>query len=266
MLRDVATTSEGYASEQLSSWPRFYLEYLKPWVDRERTERILEVGCGLGVGIALFNRDHYEAHGIDLPDLAAHWARASRDPRYFIIGDGGRTPFPDGYFDAVITLGTIEHIGTLTGHNTLAADYRARRNSFAAELLRITRPGGRLLVSCPNKTFPVDIHHQPTDGATKGRDRNRRQAIFARTGLNWHWPFGRYHLLSYREIKKLFCRENGARAIRPISARSYFAFKRTGSLPALKRFDSLIRGYIENLPGPLRRTFLNPFLIVEIRR
>ena len=107
MLRDVATTSEGYASEQLSSWPRFYLEYLKPWVDRERTERILEVGCGLGVGIALFNRDHYEAHGIDLPDLAAHWARASRDPRYFIIGDGGRTPFPDGYFDAVITLGTI---------------------------------------------------------------------------------------------------------------------------------------------------------------
>jgi SAM-dependent methyltransferase len=265
-MREAVTTSEEYASEQLSSWPRFYREYLKPWVERERTERVLEVGCGLGAGIALFNRDHYEAYGIDLPTLAAFWARESRDPRHFIIGDGGRMPFPDGCFDAVITLGTIEHIGTLTGHITLAADYRARRNSFAAELLRVTRPGGRLLVSCPNKSFPVDTHHQPADEATKNGHGNRRQAIFARSGLNWHSPIGRYHLLSYREIKGLFCRDHGARGIRPLSAKSYFSFKKTGSLPAVKHFASLISGYIEHLPGPLRGTFLNPFLIVEIRR
>jgi SAM-dependent methyltransferase len=265
-LNEVDSTSEEYAAAQISSWRRFYQEYLKPWADQEKTERILEVGCGLGMGIALFRRDGYDAFGIDLPNLAPFWAREKRDPRHFFLSDGGRTPFPDGYFDAVITLGTIEHIGTLTGHNTLAADYGATRKSFAAELLRITKPGGRLLVSCPNKSFPVDIHHQPTDEATENRDGNRRQAIFARTGLNWHRTFGRHHLLSHSEIKKLFCRDNDAQSIRAITAKSYFAFKRTGSLKMLRRFKSLISIYIEHLPGPFRKTCLNPFLIVEIRR
>jgi SAM-dependent methyltransferase len=265
-LDKVDSTSEEYASEQISSWQRFYRDYLKPWVDREQTERVLEVGCGLGMGIALLRQDGYDAFGIDLPNLAPFWAREKRDPRHFIVGDGGRTPFPDGYFDAVITLGTIEHIGTLTGHNTLAADYGAIRNSFAAELLRITKPGGRLLVSCPNKSFPVDIHHQPTDEATEKNRKKLRQAIFNRTGLNLHSPVGRNHLLSFRELKKLFCRDNGARTIRTIPAKYYFAFKRAGSLRMLRRFKSPIRAYMELLPGPLRKTFLNPFLIVEIRR
>ncbi len=265
-LHGIASTSEEYASEQLASWQRFHEEFLKPWVDREHSRSIVEIGCGLGVGVDLFAGEGYDAFGLDLPNLAVFWKREERDPGRFFCGDGGRTPFPNGHFDAVITLGTIEHIGTLTGHNTLAADYLARRDAFAAELLRITKPGGRLLVSCPNKSFPVDIHHQPTDEAAEHGGKNRRQAIFARTGLNWHWPFGRYHLLSYREIKDLFCRVHGARAIRPISAKSYFAYKRTGTLPILKGIDSLIRGYIEQLPAPLRGTFLNPFLIVEIRR
>lgn len=265
-LREIASTSDEYAAEQLASWPRFYAEFLKPWVERERSRRVLEVGCGMGAGIELFARDGYDAFGLDLPNLAPFWEREKRDPGRFFCGDGGRTPFPGGYFDAVFSLGTIEHIGTLTGHNTLSADYLARRSAFAAELLRITTPGGRILISCPNKSFPVDVHHMPTDEATKERSQNQRQAIFSRTGLNWHWPFGRYHLLSYREIRDLFCSTNGARAIRPVSAKSYFSFKRTGSLPGLKRFAPLIGGYIENLPGWLRGTFLNPFLIVEIRR
>ncbi|MBE0665018.1 MAG: class I SAM-dependent methyltransferase [Candidatus Aminicenantes bacterium] len=265
-LRKTKSTSEEYAAEQISSTRRFYQEYLKPWVDREKTERILDVGCGLGMGVAFLCRDGYEAYGIDLPHLAGFWARENRDPRHFINGDGSHTPFPDGYFDAVVTLGTIEHIGTISGHNTLAAGYRAVRNSFAAELLRVTKPGGRILISCPNKSFPVDIHHQPTDENSTEKAENRRQAIFDRTGLNLHLPFGRYHLLSFREIKKTFCRDNGAQAIRSLSARSYFAYKRTGSLKMLKQFKSLISLYMEHLPGPLRSTFLNPFLIVEVRR
>jgi SAM-dependent methyltransferase len=265
-LQETKSTSEEYAAEQLSSSRRFYQEYLGPWIERERTERILDVGCGLGMGVSLLCRDGYEAYGIDLPHLASFWAREKREPQHFINGDGSHMPFPDGYFDAVVTLGTIEHIGTINGHGTLADNYRAVRNSFAAELLRVTKPGGRILISCPNKSFPVDIHHQPTKDARKNGHGSRRQAVFAKTGLNWHRPFGRYHLLSYREIRELFCRANGARTIRPISAKSYFAFKRTGSLPALKRFAPLISGYIENLPGWLRSTFLNPFLIIEIRR
>jgi len=51
--------------------------------------------------------------------------------------DGRRLPFPDGEFDAVVVVDMLEHV----------ADDRA----FLAELFRITRPAGRLVVNTPHR-------------------------------------------------------------------------------------------------------------------
>ena len=48
---------------------------------------------------------------------------------------GERLPFPDGEFDRVVVVDMLEHV----------PDDRA----FAAELARVTRPGGRLVVNTP---------------------------------------------------------------------------------------------------------------------
>jgi ubiquinone/menaquinone biosynthesis C-methylase UbiE len=51
--------------------------------------------------------------------------------------EGDRLPFPDAAFDRVAVVDMLEHV----------ADDRA----FAAELARVTRPGGRLVVNTPHR-------------------------------------------------------------------------------------------------------------------
>jgi SAM-dependent methyltransferase len=263
---EMESTSEDYAEEQQASWRRFYDEFLKPWADRDSARRILEVGCGVGMGIRFFAEEGYEAYGLDIPCLAKFWECVGNDPRHFVLGDGAAMPFPDGFFDAVYTLGTIEHIGTKVGHYTLADNYQETRVAFAKEMLRVTRPGGRLLVTCPNKSFPVDIHHEPTDDATPEGTMHFRRYVFDRFGMTLHKPFGKYHLFSFGELKRLFCVDNEAATAEALPLQHYFAFKRTGSLGLLRLFKGAIVNYVENMPPILRRSCLNPFLVVEIRK
>jgi SAM-dependent methyltransferase len=263
---EMESTSEDYAEEQQASWHRFYDDFLKPWVDREPGRRVLEVGCGVGMGIRFFAEEGYDAYGLDIPCLAKFWERVGNDPRHFVLGDGAAMPFPDGYFDAVYTLGTIEHIGAKVGHYTLAENYRDTRIAFAKEMLRVTKPGGRLLVTCPNKSFPIDIHHEPTDDATPEGTMRFRRYVFDRYGMTLHKPFGKYHLFSFGELRRLFCADNAATSADALPLTHYFAFKRTGSLGLLRLFKRAIVYYIENMPATLRRSCLNPFLVVEIRK
>ncbi|GMV92279.1 MAG: hypothetical protein AMXMBFR82_20570 [Candidatus Hydrogenedentota bacterium] len=263
---EMESTSEDYAEEQQASWRRFYDEFLKPWADRDDAKRILEVGCGVGMGIRYFAEEGYESYGLDIPCLSKFWKRIGNDPRHFILGDGAAMPFPDDYFDAVYTLGTIEHIGTKVGHYTLADNYQETRIAFAREMLRVTKPGGRLLVTCPNKSFPIDIHHEPTDDATPEGSMRFRRYVFDRFGMTLHKPFGKYHLFSFGELRRLFCVDNNASAAEALPLKHYFAFKRTGSLGLLRLFKGAIVSYVENMPAVLRRSCFNPFLVVEIRK
>ncbi|GMU91630.1 MAG: hypothetical protein AMXMBFR4_06880 [Candidatus Hydrogenedentota bacterium] len=265
-FHDMETTTEEYADEQRESWRRFYVEYLKPWVQREDARRVLEVGCGMGMGVRFLRDDGFEAYGVDIPCLARYWARAGNDPAYFFTCDGAAMPFRDRYFDAVYTLGTIEHIGATVGHYTLNDNYWDTRIAFAKELLRVTRTGGRIMVSCPNKAFPIDIHHGPADTATPPHKMRIRRRIFDRFGMTLHKPFGKYHLLSYGELRSLFCDAGRAQSITPLPLKHYFAFKRTGRLGPLRPIKSAIVAYVESMPALLRRSPLNPFLVVEVRR
>jgi len=262
----VETTTEEYADEQRENWRRFYDAFLAPWLEREDANRILEIGCGVGMGIRFSNEAGKEAYGIDLPCLSPFWAKVENDPAAFFLAEGARLPFPDDYFDALYCLGVIEHVGTLVGHYTLADDYRDQRVAFARELLRVTKPGGRLLVTCPNRRFPIDIHHDPTDDATPPGTMRFRRWFYDRFGMTLHWPFGQYHLFSLGDFRELFVSECGASSAEPLPLRHYFGFHRMGSLPGVGLVKGLAARYIEQIPRVLRGTCFDPFLVVEIRR
>ena len=57
---------------------------------------------------------------------------------------GEHLPFPDAAFDAVFSHEVLEHV----------ADDRA----CAAEMVRITRSGGRIVVFVPNRLYPFETH------------------------------------------------------------------------------------------------------------
>jgi SAM-dependent methyltransferase len=260
------TTPEEYAETQLHSGQRLFDEYILPLLLKERFSTVLDAGCGMGMGVTRLADQGYRAFGIDLPNMAKFWARAGKDPKRFFCADAARLPFRDGFFDVVYCMGAFEHIGTVNGFFTLLDDYREIRRACAMELLRVTKPAGRIIVACPNKSFPADIQHPPADSASPPSFWLKlRSAVYDKTGVNFHPMWGRYHLASYPEIRRLFCEEGGARAFRPLPLRDYFGFS-TFERTTLKPFLHLVKFYLNHLPPFLRASFLNPYMLVEIRK
>jgi hypothetical protein len=128
----------------------------------------------------------------------------------------------------------------------------------------VLRPNGRLLVTCPNKSFPVDIQHGPNDDGLSA-DNRFRSWLHHKTGINVHRTWGEYHLLSPREVKRLFCAEAGARSSRTLPIRGYFGFRRFQK-GFLKPFAYVATAYVNRLPRITWDTFLNPYTLVEIRK
>ena len=249
---------EAYAEHQEGSAERRVRDFLSPYARSVGARRLLDAGCGVGSVPAALTEAGLDAYGVDLPKAAPFWERAGRDPGRFFVADATRLPFADGSFDLVLSMGVIEHIGTLTGHCTLAPDFRARRQAYARELTRVA--SGRLLVSCPNKLFPVDLHHGPGDAATPpGRVRG---GISRRLGVNVHRTWGDYHLLSLREVRDLFLAA-GARQVSPLPAAGFFSFDgvRGGRLAGVA---GPARAWVERMPPAARGSFLDPFVLAEV--
>jgi SAM-dependent methyltransferase len=121
---------------------RLVVELLKP-CDHDR---ILEVGCGYGwISQALWEAANIEWTGVDLSAemvgrlRAAYPGRGSRT----LLVDARRLPFRDGEFDKVLCTGVLMHISD---------------NATAVrELIRVLRPGGRLLCSINNALSPFSL-------------------------------------------------------------------------------------------------------------
>jgi SAM-dependent methyltransferase len=173
-----------------------------------------------------------------MPVTSKYWAILNRPSQSFICCDAVKMPFPTNYFDIVYSLGVIEHIGTTDGHQNLAANYQSIREHFAKELLRVTKENGGIIISCPNKSFPIDIQHGPISSGA-GKFTKLRQLVWDRFRLNIHRTRGDYHLLSYGEIKTLFGDLGMARSIRPLPLKNFFAFSSVQS-GFLKKMGKII--------------------------
>ena len=109
-------------------------------------DRVLEVGCGYGwISEVLWNAARIEWTGIDRSDTMIR-RLASAHPRYgtrILIADACRLPFPNNQFDKVLCTGVLMHVA----ENTLAI----------GELIRVLRPGGKLLCSINNALSPFSV-------------------------------------------------------------------------------------------------------------
>jgi SAM-dependent methyltransferase len=104
------------------------LEAVRRYLDAlPRETRVLDAGCGEGVLVDEY-RDRIAIAGLD-----ANYASER-------VTQGSLTalPFPDGSFDRALCLDVLEHL-----------QYEEQPRALA-ELFRVLRPGGELLVSIPN--------------------------------------------------------------------------------------------------------------------
>lgn len=103
----------------------------------------LDVGCGTGVLAERLAGHGYEMTGVD-PSEGMLEVLAERAPRVRgVRASGTELPFEDGSFDLVLTVAALHHI---------AAPEAVR--ATLAELVRISRPGGRVLIWDHNPRNP----------------------------------------------------------------------------------------------------------------
>jgi SAM-dependent methyltransferase len=109
---------------------------------------VLDAGVGEGYGAAILARAATTVVGVDLePEVIEHAAANYPDVR-FERADLMELPFAEKSFDAVVSLQVIEHL--------------PRPREFVSEIARVLRPGGRLILSTPNRlTFSPDGIRNP---------------------------------------------------------------------------------------------------------
>ena len=111
------------------------------WADPSG-RRVLDVGCGVGMYTAAFLRVTPSVFGVEVEPERAREAKGRATGVVQAVGE--RLPFADGTFDLVFSHEVLEHV----------QDDRA----CAEEMVRVARPGGRIVVFVPNRWYPFETH------------------------------------------------------------------------------------------------------------
>ncbi len=114
--------------------------------DLAEGKRVLEIGCGSGMGLAYLQRRAAVAVGGDPSEALLAEARQHLPQAQLVRLDAQQLPFPDESFDVVLMLEVIYYIADV--------------DRAFAECRRVLRPGGQLLVCLPNRDRP-DFNPSP---------------------------------------------------------------------------------------------------------
>ena len=104
----------------------------------DRGRRALDAGCGTGFQTAALEKLGYESHGVDISAGVLRIAARTLSRSWLARGNLESLPYADESFDAVVCCGSTL---SFTGKPTRAV----------AELARVLRPGGALLLECEHK-------------------------------------------------------------------------------------------------------------------
>lgn len=108
-------------------------EQVQAFVQPQADERALDAGTGAGALALALAPSVAEVTGVDVePELLARARERAPANASFVEGDATALPFPDALFDLAGTMRTLHHV--------------RRPELVVAELARVVRPGGRVLV------------------------------------------------------------------------------------------------------------------------
>lgn len=118
------------------------LKMLAKWATLEDA-RVLVDGIGIGMYAAKI-RERYTptVHGFDIEQDRV--AAAQKHAPLAVVAAAEFHPYQSNSFDAVFSHEVIEHV--------------ADPYATAREMVRVARPGGRIVIFCPNRWYPFETH------------------------------------------------------------------------------------------------------------
>lgn len=132
-------------------------EFIDRLHDR-RAKTVCDAGCGCGVYSLKLATNGFAVSGFDISAKAAEIASAlvhrSGFPAELRQGSVLAIPYPDGTFDGVICRDVLDHMG------------KSDCTTAIRELLRITAPGGLVLISVDHadEEYELEPHFRNDDG------------------------------------------------------------------------------------------------------
>jgi len=117
------------------------LEIMRRHVELE-DKSILDIGCGVGAFVRRLREFSPRVAGIDVDrERVTEGGKALPD---LALAVGERLPFADAVFDVVLLHEVLEHV----------TDDQATLR----EANRVLRPGGCVVIFCPNRLYPFETH------------------------------------------------------------------------------------------------------------
>ncbi len=224
--------SSGYERHRHQGYHQF-IDDLEVALSREHCQgRVLEAGCGTGLILRRLAVDATEAIGLDLSAGMLAWARARG--LKVLQGSVDAVPFPDDYFDAVVSFKVLAHVPTIA--------------ETVAELVRVTRPGGYLVLEFYNRhslRHLIKVLKQPTRIGRSYTDADVYTRYDSLADVRSYLPAGKAELL----------RVHGVRVLTPSS---HFH-----SVPVIKNLLTTAERFAAS--APLLR-HLGGFMVVVLRR
>ena len=152
---------------------------------RSHVRRVLDLGCGDGRHLLFLGRLGYEMYGVDFAPTALNHSKERLDQEglhaELKCGDMSQLPWPDQYFDAVVSIRVLHHHRIVSVRKTLD------------EICRVLRPGGYVLAT---------VMKEPPQ-------RDWKEGHFAKTGPQTYVPLKGHekglphHFFTERELREL---------------------------------------------------------------
>jgi len=240
--------------EQSNDWlsRRYLIPTLEGLLAGVRRPRVLSLGCGTGVDVDLLADRGFDVVGIDCGNRSGAWPRRTHQDR-LCLANGKRLPFETASFDAAYCGCVFPHVGVEGDSNRVTATYREERLTIAREIGRVLRPGGHVMVSSPNRLFPIDIFH--------GRS---PEQPFPRLNPPWN-PF----LLSAGDYRRMLA-QAGCDRTRLLPVKGYWGFIRMkgrfkGRLLAFP-IETIFNAVSTEALRALRGSPISPWIVMAARR
>jgi len=140
------------AKKGAAGWEAFYREGSSPSVEpdpnllapidffrRNHVRRVLDLGCGDGRHLIFLGKLGYEMYGLDFAPTALNHSKERLDREGLHVelkcGDMSQLPWPDQYFDAIVSIRVLHHHRIVSVRKTLD------------EICRVLRTGGYVLAT-----------------------------------------------------------------------------------------------------------------------